>query len=84
MVSSESKGKVMLPKALRPKLFAGSVDGPQGMDTAVSRGLLAQSMQSVLRRVQMALPGAVPQQNFLGGVDLHMNESQGRHPKSRL
>lgn len=33
----------MLPEALRPKLFTGSVDGPQGMDTAVPRGLSAES-----------------------------------------
>lgn len=74
----------MLPEALRPNLFTGSADGPQEMDTAVPRGLLAQSMQSALTRVQMALPGAVPEQNFLGGVDLNMNGSQDSQPKSRL
>lgn len=62
----------------------GSVDGPQGMDTAVPRGLPAQSMQSVLRRAQMSRPGAVPEQNFLGVEDLTLNESPGSHPKSRL
>lgn len=80
MVSSEGKGTMMLAEALRAKLFAGSTDGSQGMDTAVPRGLLAQSMRNILRRVQMALPGAVPEQNFLGGVDLNMNGSQGCPP----
>lgn len=74
----------MVPEALRSKLFTGSVDGPQGMDTAVPRGLLPQPMQSALRRVQMAPPGAVPEENFLGGVDLNTNGSQDSHPKSRL
>lgn len=74
----------MLPEALRPKLFTGSVNGPQGMDKAVPRGLSAQSMQSVLRRAQMSPPGAVPVQNFLGVEDLNMNESPGSYPKSRL
>lgn len=80
MVSSEGKGTMMLAEALRAKLFAGSTDGSQGMDTAVPRGLLAQSMRNILRRVQMAPPGAVPEQNFLGGVDLNMNGSQGCPP----
>lgn len=74
----------MLPEALWPKLFTSSVDGPQRMDTAFPRGLLAQSVQSVLRRVQMAPPGAVPEQKLLGGVDLNINGSQGSNPKSRL
>lgn len=67
-----AKVKVMLPEALKPKLLTGCVGGLQEMGTAIPRGLVnsvpAECSQesAVIGMAQMAPPGGVTKQGFLG------------------